>query len=240
MKQVNWLLGFSVALALWVGFLAGISLGNDAIASRVLSSASVRVVATDGRSMYFGSGSYVGHRLVLTAAHVTRKSIQTYVVTRRGTRIGADVVAADQNADVALLSLESKPKIAPLKLATANPQRGERIYFAGFGGTGKFRIVKGQATQFVSSMHGPPGQWFESTYAARQGDSGGPTINAAGQLVGPLWGAGHNSTTSSTTATTRRFITQTCQSYRVPTPIRSGLRLLVGLPPVNARADWFS
>ena len=226
----------------WILFLlVHAAHGNDAIASKVLSNASVRVVATDGNSQYLGSGGYIGHRMVLTAAHVTRGTRQVHIVTRRGTRIPASVVAQDSSVDVSLLALSADPKLQPLPIAGKNPQRGERIYFAGFGGMHqRFRIVKGNAVHYVSPMSGPQGAWFETTYQARQGDSGGPTINAAGQLVGPLWGAGGNSTTSSATWTTRRFLTHSASSYRVPTPLRNGLRLLVGLPRLDARANWFS
>lgn len=230
----------TAVLTAWVLFLLvhAVASANDSVAANALSWSSCRIHAASGTTQSKGSGCYLGNQWVLTAAHVTDEDQdgRVLITTRAVESIEGTVIARDKISDMSLVRLDRPPRqLQPIQIAPSDPLRGDTVYQAGFGSDGKFRIVRGN----VAMPQAGPDQryshvWFCQTGSARSGDSGGPVCNASGQLIGPLWGSDARITTSSRTSTTRGFITQ-C-SHRIATPLRDGLRMLVGARPVNAYA----
>ena len=222
----------------WVLFLLvhAWAFANDSTASQALSWSSCRIHAQGHGSQSKGSGAYLGHRWVISAAHVTDEDIdgRVGVQDRAGGMLGGKVIARDQISDMSLIRLDTEPqRLRPIRLAQADPQNGETVYQAGFGGSGRFRIMRGRVTYPNAGPNQRYGYvWFGQTGEARSGDSGGPVCNAKGELIGPLWGSGQGQTSSSKATITRGFLNQV--SHRVPTPLRDGLRVLIGARPVNA------
>ncbi|WP_428303888.1 S1C family serine protease [Lacipirellula sp.] len=161
--------------------------------------ASCRIqVRTDERSPEgyqlnsLGSGTLVDVRpatatreaagLILTCHHVIAGAREIVIEFPNGQTHGALVVQSNEAADLAVLAIKN-PKVAPVPLATSF-QPGDELIVAGYGGEGLWRAARGRTlindnVSQVNLVVGTP---------VRSGDSGGPALNARGQLVGVVWG----------------------------------------------------
>ncbi|MDE0236127.1 MAG: serine protease, partial [bacterium] len=123
----------------------------------------------------------------LTAEHVVRRQ-KTVVLTHSGASHSARVVTADRAADIAVLSTPTGPQAA-LEfggLAVAAP--GSAIYSVGY----PFYAASTPAVSrgVVSRLLDDPvlGQVLQTDASANPGNSGGPMLNACGNVAGgDLW-----------------------------------------------------
>jgi S1-C subfamily serine protease len=138
--------------------------------------------------------------MVITNGHVTRASTRVRVEYYRGASTApsgawAVVQWRSRTIDLAVVRLEEDPPTTAraLSFETGDVVRGERIVLGGSPDDLPFQTTEGVVT----------GALPESPLAARCGDqrnclvvdaasfagsSGGPAINAAGHVVGMLWG----------------------------------------------------
>jgi S1-C subfamily serine protease len=137
-----------------------------------------------------GSGVIIGPQRVITNAHVvagvTNPRVQVGGV---GTRYRAVVVSFDARRDLAVLRVP-KLRTNPLPLGT-DLRRGDLAVVAGFPNDGPFRASAARVRSIVKAsgedIYGRPGAVREvySLYVKVQpGNSGGPVLNSAGQVVG--------------------------------------------------------
>ena len=169
----------------------------------------VRVVAQDRGGFSMGSGALVAvdaaHGLVLTNWHVVRDSVgPVFVEFPDGFRSGAVVLRIDRDWDLAALAIW-KPNVQPIPLATQAPQPGEWLWIAGYG-SGSYRIVAGRCTEYLSPGTNLPNEMVELEASARLGDSGGPILNARGEVAGILFGTGFGKTMGSYCGRVRTFL----------------------------------
>lgn len=160
----------------------------------------VRVIVAEGESMSLGSGSLVATNerlgLVVTNWHVVRDARGPItVVFPDGFRSGASILATDKDWDLAALAIW-RPQTPPLQLASHAPQPGETLTIAGYG-SGQYRAASGRCVQYLSPGGNNPFELLEVAVAARDGDSGGPILNAQGELAGVLFGAARGRTAGS-------------------------------------------
>ena len=87
----------------------------------------------------------------------------------------------------------------------AVPERGEPLTIAGYG-SGNYRAQSGRCTQYLAPGPNMPYDIVEVSAAARHGDSGGPILNARGELAGVLFGEGGGRTAGSAAARVRWFV----------------------------------
>ena len=85
------------------------------------------------------------------------------------------------------------------------PERGEPLTIAGYG-SGNYRAQSGRCTQYLAPGPNMPYDIVEVSAAARHGDSGGPILNARGELAGVLFGEGGGRTAGSAAARVRWFV----------------------------------
>lgn len=150
------------------------------------SSAHCRVSVGDGST---GSGTLIARDedtgLVLTCAHLFDDAADRIVVTfANGQRFGARLLDRDRAHDLAALAIR-RPEIEPISVADAVATGP--LTACGFGPTGQFRCVRGDVTGQPTAV----GATFPAVTirgAVRPGDSGGAVLNAAGLLVGVIWG----------------------------------------------------
>jgi S1-C subfamily serine protease len=140
-----------------------------------------------------GSGWVAGPRLVVTAAHVVAgQDHPTIEVGGRGLR--ARVVAFDSRNDVAVLRTTAALRARPLRLAGAKP--GTAVAILGYPENGPFTAAAGRIgrTNTVISEdaygHGPVTRTITSLGGrVRHGNSGGPAVNARGQVETTVFAA---------------------------------------------------
>lgn len=159
-------------------------------AEQAIGSAAERVgpsVVGLGRGWGLGSGVIIGEGHVLTSAHNLRREAVT-VAFGDGRRARAEVAAADQDLDLAVLEVDTgdapaiawepgeRPGIGAPVLAVANP-----------GGRG-LRVTLGFVSSGERSFRGPRGRRIrgaiEHTAPLPRGSSGSPLVDTGGRLVG--------------------------------------------------------
>jgi S1-C subfamily serine protease len=140
-----------------------------------------------------GSGWIAAPGLVVTAAHVVAGQDDTTVVPSAGPPLSARAVAFDPANDVAVLRVEG---LEARSLPTAEPKSGTAVAILGYPGNGPFDARPGRLGQTVSILgEDAYGRRLRlrtvTTFRARvrQGNSGGPAVNAAGQVVTTVFAA---------------------------------------------------
>jgi len=146
-----------------------------------------------------GSGFVLnGRGEVATNAHVVtqgegsaiRKAQEVYVAFADGNQVPARIVGYDPNADVALLKLDPAGlRLRPLKLGTARDLRvGSPVAAIGspFGEPQSLSIGVVSATdRTIASLTGfAVAGAIQTDAAINRGNSGGPLVNAAGEVLG--------------------------------------------------------
>ncbi|MCE5301989.1 MAG: serine protease [Planctomycetaceae bacterium] len=177
----------------------------------------VRVAAPERDGVSYGSGTLVAVNessgLVLTNWHVVRDAIGPILVYfPDGFRSGAYLLGTDRDWDLAALAIR-RPNVAPVPLAAEAPQPGELVSIAGYG-SGSYRILSGQVTQYVSPGNNQPFEMIELGAPARNGDSGGPIFNSRGELAGTLFGSAFGRTTGSYCGRLRWFLNSVDGDFR--------------------------
>lgn len=129
-----------------------------------------------------GSGVLVescnGSACVITAQHVMVGSKSGTVTFPNGesfrfTEAYSDKLGYDQ---AAIYIQQPKAAIAPLRIVSQPPKRGERVYMCGYGSEGKLAGLVNTVNQIDGELklHG----------GVRSGDSGGPVLNERGEVIG--------------------------------------------------------
>lgn len=137
---------------------------------------------------YTGTGAIVtvaGH--ILTAAHVVADSPKISVVTEGGT-YEAKVLRLDEKNDLAVLKITA-PNLIPLPIVASRGVRlGQPVATIGFPNPGiqgfSPKLTRGE----ISSLNGfgdDPGSW-QISVPVQPGNSGGPLLDASGNLVGVI------------------------------------------------------
>jgi len=176
------------------GPAAGVSEGDSGGVARDLGSLAARlregtveVTSVGGR----GSGSGViwdSRGLVITNAHVVPRSVRAVdlrVILADGRNVAAHVVARDGRRDLALIAINADQLPSPLPIGEPTALRpGQLVVAMGH----PFGIVGAVALGVVHTLdrYGPGGlpRWVCADIRLAPGNSGGPLVNALGQVVG--------------------------------------------------------
>lgn len=154
----------------------------------------VRVANADrvGNERSLATGTVIesneGGTIVLTCAHlVDRQSSNNFVVYFPNAQHSpATLVDIDPALDLAAFHVPVQ-NVPVVPVAANPPNQGDGAYFAGYGGQGQLIARRGRTTQYVTiGNSGPPDGAIEVTGGARSGDSGGPILNEACELVGVI------------------------------------------------------
>lgn len=139
-----------------------------------------------------GTGFFInGDGYLITNAHVVRGCESISVLTRRGSQ-SASLVATDAARDLALLRSASMggSTPAPLRWNIKELKPDDTVYLVGFpgaaGADGQYQLKKTS----ISSLTGPPGRphWIQLRPVAQKGNSGGPVLDSAGNVIGVITG----------------------------------------------------
>ncbi|WP_376988307.1 trypsin-like peptidase domain-containing protein [Bosea sp. R86505] len=138
------------------------------------------------QGMSQGSGFFISQDgYVVTNNHVVDKASEVQLVTDDGKTLNAKVIGTDPRTDLALLKVTEGGSYPFVRLATAKPRIGEWVLAVGnpfgLGGTVTAGIVSAQGRDIGS---GPYDDFLQIDAAVNRGNSGGPTFNQKGEVVG--------------------------------------------------------
>lgn len=154
----------------------------------------IRGVATACQKVLEGTGFVVAPNRVMSNAHVVAGS-DSVTVEAEGKTYDATVVSYDPNADISILAVPDLPQ-KPLLFADQPAKTGTDAVVLGFPGGGDFAATPARVREIIE-LSGP--DIYKSTTVnrevytirgtIRQGNSGGPMINRAGEVIGVVFGA---------------------------------------------------
>lgn len=121
-----------------------------------------------------------GH--ILTAAHVVSGLKTVQVQLHGGLTLEAQVERIDESKDLALVKLPGKG-YTPLRLAETRPAVGSEVYAVGTPLTEElaYSLTRGVVSAFRSEQGR---EFLQTDTAVSPGNSGGPLLNAQGEVVG--------------------------------------------------------
>ena len=138
--------------------------------------------------MSLGSGFFISDDgYLVTNNHVIDKEQSVTVVLDDGTELPAKVIGADSKTDLALLKVTppSGTKFTYVQFSQAEPRVGDWVVAVGnpfgLGGTVTAGIISAHGRQIGA---GPYDDFLQIDAAVNKGNSGGPTFNPQGQVVG--------------------------------------------------------
>jgi serine protease Do len=138
------------------------------------------------QGMAQGSGFFVSQDgYVVTNNHVVEKASEVQIVTDAGKTLDAKVVGTDPRTDLALLKVKDAGDYPFVQLSGAKARIGDWVLAIGnpfgLGGTVTAGIVSAQGRDIGS---GPYDDFIQIDAPINRGNSGGPTFNQAGEVVG--------------------------------------------------------
>jgi serine protease Do len=152
------------------------------------------------RAISVGSGFFVtSDAYAVTNNHVIEGSETVQIIADDQKTYKAKVVGADPQTDLALLKVEGRSDFASVKFADKSPRVGDRIFAVGnpygLGGTVTGGIVSAQDRSIASDDHSavskdkvggsnPYEDLIQIDASINRGNSGGPTFDAQGNVIG--------------------------------------------------------
>ncbi len=130
-----------------------------------------------------GTGFFVGDHLIATAAHVVEGSELSTVVIA-GEEVIARIVSADPETDLALLLVESTYEAHVFEMDSEIPRAGSAVAAIGFPLGLEMSIATGTMSSQFKDPDGSGPTFLQTDTAVNPGNSGGPLLNAFGNVVG--------------------------------------------------------
>lgn len=131
-----------------------------------------------------GAGVLAGDGLVLTNLHVVGRARSVKVVLDDDSTYDARLIASDPNVDLALLQIPVNT-YASAVFSSGTPRPGELVYAFGHP-WGQRNVLTGGVLSAVTSLRGRGGEVpiLRADVHLAPGNSGGPLLNAAGEVIG--------------------------------------------------------
>ena len=139
------------------------------------------------RGHRFGAGAGIvwdANGLILTNNHVVGRHTPIVVLQNDG-EYESQLIARDPDVDLALLSIEATG-LTPLKPAPVSPRVGEMVFAFGHPWGQRNTVTRGIVSALVSAQNrrGDTLPVIRSDTPLAPGNSGGPLVNAKGEVVG--------------------------------------------------------
>lgn len=147
-----------------------------------------QIPAPDARNQVvtFGSGFFISaDGYAVTNSHAVEDGDTAEIRTNDNQTYAAKVIGRDSLTDVALIKVDGRSDFSYVKLADQPPRVGDWVLAAGspfgLGGTVTAGIVSARERDIET---GPAMDFIQIDAPINQGDSGGPSFNAHGDVVG--------------------------------------------------------
>ena len=133
-----------------------------------------------------GSGFFISaDGYAVTNNHVVEKAKDVSITTDDGKTYSAKVIGTDPKTDLALLKVDGRSDFPFVKLGTASPRVGDWVLAVGnpfgLGGTVTAGIVSARGRDIGS---GPYDDFLQIDAPVNRGNSGGPTFDLSGNVIG--------------------------------------------------------
>lgn len=133
-----------------------------------------------------GSGFFISaDGYVVTNNHVIDKSTEVEITTNDGKTYAAKVIGTDPRSDIALLKVDGRNDFPWVKFAATAPRVGDWVLAVGnpfgLGGTVTAGIVSARGRDIGANVYD---DFIQIDAAVNRGNSGGPTFNLAGEVIG--------------------------------------------------------
>ena len=139
-----------------------------------------RVAQAQGSGFIISSDGYV-----VTNNHVVENATEVKITLDNGNTVDASVVGTDKKTDLALLKIKSGGEYPHVNWSSTTPRVGDWVIAVGnpfgLGGTVTAGIVSARGRDIGS---GPYDDYLQIDAPVNRGNSGGPTFNSAGDVVG--------------------------------------------------------
>lgn len=186
----------------------------------------IRGMAPSCQKILEGTGFVIAPNRVMSNAHVVAGSDTVTVEASDGKKYDATVVSYDPNEDISILDVPKLP-LTPLVFADQPAKTGTDAVVLGFPGGGEFAATPARVREIIE-LSGP--DIYKTTTVnrevytirglVRQGNSGGPMINRAGQVIGVVFGAAVDDNDTGFVLTTKEVQAQLAKignTAKVPT-----------------------
>jgi serine protease Do len=139
------------------------------------------------RATSLGSGFVFdteGH--IVTNNHVIQDADEVTVTLHDETRLEAKVIGRDAKTDIAVLKVEPSSRLAPVRFGDSDAARvGDWVLAIGnpfsFGGSVTAGIISARGRDIQA---GPYDDFLQTDASINRGNSGGPTFNLDGEVIG--------------------------------------------------------
>lgn len=148
----------------------------------------VRIRTLGCDQLGLGSGFVLPGDIVVTNRHVVEEPQQVSVNTWDGRSLPADVAGIAVDSDLAVLQLRD---VGDLPVAEVRPdpvEPGEPVIVVGYPGGGPAAVSTGEVVALVEGeLLDEPADVIQVDATIRQGNSGGPLLDAEGRVVGVVF-----------------------------------------------------
>ena len=139
------------------------------------------------RGHRYGAGAGIvwnANGLILTNNHVVGRRTPVVILQNDG-EYESRLLARDPDVDLALLSIESTD-LTPLKPISGSPRVGEMVFAFGHPWGQRNTVTRGivSALTFAQNRRGDTLPIVRSDVPLAPGNSGGPLVNASGEVIG--------------------------------------------------------
>jgi len=164
-----------------------------------------------------GSGVYIGNDIVITAAHVVRGATGVQLLSEGGLVQSATVLWASEEYDIAAIRVSNGGQYRAARMICAVPKVGETLTAGGSPLNEDFLYIPGTVVG-GERVAGPWASVVVTALPATSGNSGGPTFDDYGSVVGIVVGVMTNAIAKTEKPTTGYDFdrTQVGLSYVVP------------------------
>lgn len=155
--------------------------GMDELLAKVRS---IIVVILNGRHGA-GAGILINTGVIVTNAHVVRHSLKVRVLLADDPEVEGQVAARDPRTDLALVKFPSNGTMAGAELAQAPPRPGEMVFAFGHPWGMRNVLTAGVVSAVTQAQtRGGTVPIIRTDLQLAPGNSGGPLLNAAGEVIG--------------------------------------------------------
>ncbi len=202
-------------------------LRNEAVVQAAAQTVKILGQAPSCNAGLEGSGFAFAPGRVLTNAHVVAGVKSVQVVTESGNSVDGEVVYFDPDMDLAVIDV-AEPTVRPLRFSDS-AARGDSVAVIGYPENGGLEATPGRIRdQLVAPGNDIYGEGavvrevLSLRADVRPGNSGGPVVNKAGEVVGVVFAASLDQDDTGYAMTSRQVASAVAEGLSANRPVSTG------------------